>query len=100
MRLGLDVDAAARIAQHSRQKYQRRRCHDAAKLVGFGIMKYREEEGHLLLFAVRDSHRRRGIGSALMSWFERTALVAGIGVIVLGGGRAALIVKQIRTEQP
>jgi len=56
---------------------------DATKLVGFGIMKYEEEEGHLLLFAVRDSHRRRGFGTALMSWFEHTALVAGIGVIHL-----------------
>ncbi|HEU0203333.1 MAG TPA: GNAT family N-acetyltransferase [Burkholderiaceae bacterium] len=58
-------------------------AYDAAKLVGFGIMKYREEEGHLLLFAIRESHRRRSIGTALMSWFERTALVAGIGVIYL-----------------
>lgn len=56
---------------------------DANRLVGFGIMKYKDEEGHLLLLAVRDSHRRRGIGTALMAWFERTALVAGIGVIQL-----------------
>jgi ribosomal-protein-alanine N-acetyltransferase len=56
---------------------------DASHLVGFGIMKYKDEEGHLLLFAVRNSHRRQGIGTALMSWFERTALVAGIGVIRL-----------------
>ncbi|HTT12098.1 MAG TPA: GNAT family N-acetyltransferase [Burkholderiaceae bacterium] len=56
---------------------------DASMPVGFGIMKYKEEEGHLMLFAVRDSHRRRGIGSTLMAWFERTALVAGIGVIRL-----------------
>jgi ribosomal-protein-alanine N-acetyltransferase len=56
---------------------------DANGLTGFGIMKYKEEEAHLLLFAVLDSHRRRGIGTALMAWFERTALVAGIGVIQL-----------------
>jgi ribosomal-protein-alanine N-acetyltransferase len=56
---------------------------DAARLAGFGIMKYKDDEAHLLLFAVRDSHRRRGIGSALVGWLERTALVAGIGVILL-----------------
>src|SRR5262245_49007986 len=56
---------------------------DADELVGFGIMKYRDEEGHLLLLAVRDSYRRQGIGTALIAWFERTALVAGIGVIRL-----------------
>jgi ribosomal-protein-alanine N-acetyltransferase len=46
-------------------------------------MKYKEEEAHLMLFAVRASHRRRGIGTALLSWLERSALVAGIGVIYL-----------------
>jgi ribosomal-protein-alanine N-acetyltransferase len=56
---------------------------DADQLVGFGIMKYKDEEGHLMLLAVRDSHQRLGIGTALMAWFERTALVAGIGVIYL-----------------
>ena len=58
-------------------------AYDAAELAAFGIMKYRDEEGHLHLFAVRESHRRRGIGTELMSWFERTAVVAGIGVIYL-----------------
>ena len=51
--------------------------------VGFGIMKYRDDEAHLHLLAVRESHRRCGIGRALMTWLERTALVAGIGVIYL-----------------
>jgi len=58
-------------------------AYDGAELVGFGIMKYRDEEGHLHLFAVRESHRRRGTGTELMAWFERTAVVAGIGVIYL-----------------
>jgi ribosomal protein S18 acetylase RimI-like enzyme len=56
---------------------------DTAQLIGFGIMRYRDEEAHLHLFAVRDSFRRQGVGTALMHWFERTALVAGIGVIHL-----------------
>jgi ribosomal-protein-alanine N-acetyltransferase len=58
-------------------------AYDAERLVGFGIMKYKDEEAHLMLLAVRDSHRRLGIGTSLMGWFEQTALVAGIGVIYL-----------------
>ena len=52
-------------------------------IVGFGIMKYQDDEAHLLLFAVRPSHRRKGIGAALMTWLESVALTAGVGVIYL-----------------
>jgi ribosomal-protein-alanine N-acetyltransferase len=52
-------------------------------LMGFAIMHYQEHEAHLLLFAVGAAHRRRGVGSALLSWLEATALTAGIGVIYL-----------------
>lgn len=58
-------------------------AHRESSLLGFGIMKYREEEAHLLLFAVQPVYRRRGIGSALLSWLERSARVAGIGLIDL-----------------
>lgn len=53
------------------------------RFVGFAIMKYGDEEAHLLLLAVQAAHRRRGVGSALMSWLEATARVAGIGSISL-----------------
>ena len=46
-------------------------------LVGFGIMSYRGEEAHLLLFAVRASHRRQGVGSAMLAWLEAVARAAG-----------------------
>ena len=58
-------------------------AYDEDDLVAFGIMKYRDDEAHLFLLAVRESHRRRGVGSALMTWLEKTALVAGIGVVYL-----------------
>ena len=45
---------------------------------GFGIMKYGEDDAHLLLLAVRPVHARRGVGSALVAWLERSARVAGI----------------------
>ena len=34
--------------------------------------------GHLLLFAVHPSHRRRGIGSVVLRWLEEVARGAGI----------------------
>lgn len=51
-------------------------------LVGFGIMAYRDE-AHLLLFSVRPSHRRKGVGSDLLRWLEAVAVTAGIERIVV-----------------
>lgn len=48
-------------------------------VVGFGIMKYDDDEAHLLLLAVRPECLRRGIGAALVGWLEATARTAGIG---------------------
>ena len=56
---------------------------DAAAMLGFGIMKYHDDEAHLLLLAVRSESSRRGVGSALVAWLERSARVAGIGEICL-----------------
>lgn len=55
----------------------------AAGLVGFGIMKYHDDEAHLLLLAVQADAVRRGVGSALVEWLERVARVAGVGQVVL-----------------
>ena len=56
---------------------------EGGNLGGFAIMKYNDDEAHLLLFAVDAEHRRRGMGSALLGWLEATALTAGIGLIYL-----------------
>jgi ribosomal-protein-alanine N-acetyltransferase len=58
-------------------------CRDVRGMAGFAIMKYGDEEAHLLLLAVDARRRRHGVGSALVSWLEATALVAGLGVIRL-----------------
>ena len=50
-------------------------------MAGFAIMKYREEDAHLLLMAVHASRRRCGVASALLDWLEVTARVAGIASI-------------------
>ena len=46
-------------------------------------MQYKDDEAHLLLFAVDRMRRRRGVGTALLAWLEATALTAGIGVVYL-----------------
>jgi ribosomal-protein-alanine N-acetyltransferase len=42
-------------------------------LLGFGIMFYASDDAHLLLFAVRRAHQRRGVGSAILRWLEAVA---------------------------
>lgn len=51
--------------------------------VGFGIMKYRDDEAHLLLLAVAPGLARQGIGSELVAWLEAAARIAGIGQVYL-----------------
>jgi len=53
------------------------------ELLGFAVMKYGEDEAHVLLLAVRAAQRRSGLGSALLAWLEATASVAGIRTIRL-----------------
>lgn len=52
-------------------------------LIGFGIMAYRDEVAHLLLFSVRPTNRRQGLGTRLLKWLEEVALTAGIERIVV-----------------
>lgn len=58
-------------------------AYDTGNVIGFGIARFRMDEAHILLLAVNESHRRRGVGTALVRWIEKTALVAGIGIVYL-----------------
>jgi ribosomal protein S18 acetylase RimI-like enzyme len=49
-----------------------------AERAGFGIMKYGDDEAHLLLLAVRPGHARHGVGRTLVGWLEASARVAGV----------------------
>jgi ribosomal protein S18 acetylase RimI-like enzyme len=53
-------------------------AHDAAKLLGFGIMSYADEKAHLQLLCVHGLHRRQGIGSRIVTWLEKCAETCGI----------------------
>ncbi len=50
---------------------------DLSAITAFGIMSYPNDDAHLLLFAVRRSQQRRGVGSAVLRWLEEAARAAG-----------------------
>ena len=52
-------------------------------IAGFAILELGEERAHLVLLAVRPSHRRLGIGQRMLDWLLDSARVAGIASIHL-----------------
>lgn len=52
-------------------------------LLGFAVMRYGDDEAHLLLLATQPRCRRQGVGSTLLAWLESTLMVAGIRTIKL-----------------
>jgi [ribosomal protein S18]-alanine N-acetyltransferase len=52
-------------------------------ITGFAIMEFGDERAHLVLLAVRPSHRRLGIGQRLLDWLLESARVAGMASIHL-----------------
>ena len=55
----------------------------SSALNGFAIMEFGDERAHLVLLAVRPSHRRTGIGEGMLEWLLGSARVAGIASIHL-----------------
>jgi ribosomal-protein-alanine N-acetyltransferase len=51
---------------------------DRTALAGFAMMEFGDERAHLVLLAVRPTHRRRGIGRRMFEWLLESALTAGI----------------------
>jgi ribosomal-protein-alanine N-acetyltransferase len=58
-------------------------AHNDGRVAGFGIAKYGADEAHIVLLAVNRESRRKGVGTSLMKCIEKTALIAGIGVVYL-----------------
>jgi ribosomal-protein-alanine N-acetyltransferase len=52
-------------------------------LTGFAIMEFGDERAHLVLLAVRPTHRRLGIGERLLDWMLESAGVAGMASVHL-----------------
>jgi ribosomal protein S18 acetylase RimI-like enzyme len=55
----------------------------ADRIIGFGIMRYGDDEAHLDLLGVGCAHRGQGLGRRLLDWLEKPALVAGIPAVFL-----------------
>ena len=53
------------------------------RIIGFGIMRYGDDDAHLDLFAVAPEYRRLGVGRQLLEWLEKCAVVAGIFRVAL-----------------
>jgi ribosomal-protein-alanine N-acetyltransferase len=45
---------------------------------GFAVMKFLDDDAHLLLLAVQPKARNSGIGRALVEWLEKSCRTAGI----------------------
>jgi len=54
---------------------------EQGSLHGFAIMKYDDEEAHLLLLAVAAAQRHRHIGTSLLGWLDLSIRAAGIPVV-------------------
>jgi ribosomal-protein-alanine N-acetyltransferase len=54
---------------------------DGARIVGFAIMSFGDERAHLVLLAVRPTHRRHGIARRMLTWLFESASVAGMASI-------------------
>lgn len=53
------------------------------RIVGFGIMRYEDDEAHLDLLGVAADRRNRGIGRELLEWLVKPALVGGMSRVSL-----------------
>lgn len=67
-------------------------------LDAFGIMSYPGDDAHLLLFAVRHSARRRGLGSAMLLWLEEVARAAGASRIRVEARRDNVAARSFYSE--
>jgi ribosomal protein S18 acetylase RimI-like enzyme len=52
-------------------------------IAGFAIMEFGDERAHLVLLAVRPSHRRMGVGQRLLEWMLQSARTAGMASVHL-----------------
>jgi [ribosomal protein S18]-alanine N-acetyltransferase len=52
-----------------------------ASSIGFGIMKYGEDDAHLVLLAVDARWQRQGVATAMLGWLEAVACAAGLAQV-------------------
>jgi [ribosomal protein S18]-alanine N-acetyltransferase len=73
--------------------------HRRGEVAAFGIMSYEEEHAHLALLAVRPAHRRQGLATAILGWFESGARVAGAERIIVECRRSNASARSLYSER-
>jgi ribosomal-protein-alanine N-acetyltransferase len=58
-------------------------AHERTNCVGFAIMTFGDERAHLVLLAVRPTHRRRGVARRMLTWLLESAATAGMASVHL-----------------
>ena len=71
---------------------------EAGVLQAFGIMEYLDDDAYLVLFAVRPSRQRQGVGSAVLRWLEAAALAAGAGRVRVDARRDNVAARSFYNE--
>ena len=56
---------------------------EGKEVIGFAVMRYLDGEARLNLFGVHPNHRRKGVGTRMLKWLEKTALTNGNSVVYL-----------------
>src|SRR5689334_16861287 len=83
MRAIRDRDTLAVVACEGSKPASQGRASSAGSINGFAIMEFGDERAHLVLLAVRPSHRRSGIGQRVLEWLLESARCAGIASVHL-----------------
>lgn len=71
---------------------------DRGAITAFGIMSYADVDAHLLLFAVRRTSQRTGVGSAVLRWLEAVARTAGAERIQVESRRENVAARNFYSE--
>ncbi len=58
-------------------------ANERTSCVGFAVMTFGDERAHLVLLAVRPTHRRRGIARRMLGWLLDSAATAGMASVHL-----------------
>jgi len=73
-----------RVAAHMRQRHSMVVvARSGNELVGFVMAQFGNDDVHLTLLGVAESHRNAGVGRRLIEWVEESAVVAGLFLIKL-----------------
>ena len=83
LRVIRDRDTVAVVACEGGSRVASKPNSSRGTINGFAIMDFGDERAHLVLLAVRPSHRRSGIGRHLLEWLLESARCAGIASVHL-----------------